>query len=82
MNLMQIKSIADSEKIDISYYISDIAHKRRTSPGGSDLNIPSKYQKDVEFFCDMHGIPFFTIGENSCSTAASYSELLTYENKR
>lgn len=82
MKLSEIKNKAAKEDIDISKELGLIESTLKSSPDGSDINIPIEKLDAVILYCDNNNIPVYNIAENCLSIAHSYTQLLARERSR
>lgn len=82
MKLEQIQRQSVEEGTDILPYLNFIVWHVKRFPEGSDIFVPQKLIPKLEEYCDSNLIPFYAVCENTCSIAASYTQLLSHETLR
>ena len=82
MNLSEIEARAAQEHHSILPHIDAINKSRHNHPSGTDIILDVYLIPRIIEYCDSNNIPIYYVTENCCSVAASYSQLLAFEQRR
>ncbi len=82
MNIEELRRKASQEILDIISFIRNVQILRTKYPGGIDFYVPEEIIPHLEAYCDSADIPFCVVAEHCCSTASTYSKLVSYEEAR
>jgi len=82
MNIRELRQKASQEILDIGSFIRNVQELSTNYPEGIDFYVPEEIIPRLGAYCDSAGIPFYVVADHCCSTASTYSKLVSYEGAR